>query len=335
MNYGEVIRRAFTIARHRRNLWFFGFFAGGTAGGGCQGNVPTGGGDGGTGDLGQFLADNIGVLVAIGIGVLVLVLVVVVLSLISQAGLANSVAAIDRGEERDFGTTFRAGVERFWRMLGLFVLLILVSIGLLLAIGAPVGLLIYAVVSGIESLGGRIVLIVLIALVGILAFVALIFILTVIGAFSIRALAVSQQPVVASLRAGYRLFRSRLGPSLLLALINFGLALAAGLVLIVALLVVALPLGIPVLILALSEAYTAAVVVGIVAGIAFLVVLFVASGAIGTFQHAFWTIAYLRLTNTPPPAPAYGAPAPQPPGYGSQPPGYGPEPPAYGAPGTA
>ena len=44
MNYGDLIRDAFTITLRNRYLWFFGFFAGGT-GTNFVGNVPPGGGN--------------------------------------------------------------------------------------------------------------------------------------------------------------------------------------------------------------------------------------------------------------------------------------------------
>lgn len=319
MNYGEVIRRAFSIARHRRNLWFFGFFAGGSAGsGGCNFNVPSGSGEdsGDFSDFGTLLAENVELLIAIAITGVALVLLAFALSLISQGGLADSVAAIDRGEERSFGATFRAGLGTFWRMLGLTVLLVIVATGLVIAVGGPVALAIFGIVSATESLGLRIAVIVIVALIGLVAFFALIFVLTVVGAFSIRALAVGRERAAASLRAGYRLFRSRLGTSLLLAIIAFGLSLAAGLALFAGTLILGLPLALPAILLGVYGYSGAAIALGIVAGVVVVAVLLVASGALGTFNHAFWTIAYLRLTSPPPPTP--------PPTYGAPPPAVGP-----------
>ena len=40
-------------------------------------------------------------------------------------------------------------------------------------------------------------------------------------------------------------------------------------------------------------------VAGVVGGVLFLVPLFVLSGAIGAFNHAYWTLAYLRLVEPP------------------------------------
>jgi hypothetical protein len=61
----------------------------------------------------QTAFDNLALLVALVALALVILLVFVILSLISQGALAESVAAIDRGERRGFSTAFRAGVSNF------------------------------------------------------------------------------------------------------------------------------------------------------------------------------------------------------------------------------
>jgi hypothetical protein len=45
----------------------------------------------------------------------------------------------------------------------------------------------------------------------------------------------------------------------------------------------------------------------VIAGVILVPLLLVATGAIGTFSHAYWTLAYLRLT-----APPTAAPSPYP-----------------------
>ena len=53
---------------------------------------------------------------------LVLFVIFLALVVISNGGLADSVAAIERGERRRFGSTWRAGTSRFWRVLGYCIL---------------------------------------------------------------------------------------------------------------------------------------------------------------------------------------------------------------------
>src|SRR3954469_6212393 len=163
MNYGEIIKTAFWITLGNRYLWFFGFFAGGTSTGF---NLPTGGSsDFNNNDFDQassgpvFVAqvgqqgafENVALTVAIVALGLLIVLVFLILALISQGALAESVAALDRGESRRFSSAWRAGISNFWRVLGYYVVFILISLGLLVVIGVPIALLVAGVFAATES----------------------------------------------------------------------------------------------------------------------------------------------------------------------------------------
>src|SRR5919112_6248023 len=126
MNYGDVIRDAFRVTLRNRYLWFFGFFAGGT-GTNFFGNVPsTGGGNnfdfddfqrsgfsGLTAQVGQGLSETV-LIIGIVVIALLIALFFIALAIISQGALADSVAAIDRGEGRRFGSAFTSGMGNFW-----------------------------------------------------------------------------------------------------------------------------------------------------------------------------------------------------------------------------
>ena len=60
-----------------------------------------------------------------------------------------------------------------------------------------------------------------------------------------------------------------------------------------------LVLFIPTIALAVAGYSTAAIIAGVIAGVILVPLLLVATGAIGTFSHAYWTLAYLRLTAPP------------------------------------
>jgi hypothetical protein len=121
--------------------------------------------------------------------------------------------------------------------------------------------------------------------------------LAVIAQFALRELVVGGERVFdSSIRGGYRLFRRNLGRSLLLWLIQVVLMLAAGIALVIAAILVGLALFIPTIILAVAEYATAAILTGVVAGLSLLPILLVASAILGTFNHSYWTLAYLRLS---------------------------------------
>ena len=321
MNYGDLIKNAFWITWRNRFLWFFGFFAAGTAGSSFnlpdiprdlpRGNFfdedfgdPGRGGFGGTRptlglDLGQWILDNLTLVLVVAAVVLLIVLLFIVMSLISQGALAESVAALDRGENRHFSPAFGAGTSNFWRMLGYFLLIFLISLGLLLAIGVPLALLVALVFAVTESIGARILTVVLAALVGFALLLVVFIPLNVVWQFGLREIAVRREGVVGSIGGGYRLFRRNLGKTLLVLLIQIAISIGARIALLIATFLLGLLLAAPALILFAADLGTAGIVAGIVAGLILLPLLLVATGALGAFNHAYWTLAYLRLTAPP------------------------------------
>jgi hypothetical protein len=292
MPYGEILKTAFSITRRNRYLWFFGVFAGG-AGFSPGGFSPGGGNDDPVGKTVESIEP--GVIVAIVAVIVLLALAAIVLSLISQGALIESVAAIDRGGERRFGTAWKAGTRTFWRVLRVVVLVVLIGIGLLLAVGLPLAGLVVGVFAATEALGARIAVAVVAGLIA-LAALALIFIpFAIVTNFAIRELVLREERAVASLRIGYRLFRSNLGPSVLVWLIVLGVGIGATIALLLLLLAVGIVLFLPTIALAIAEIAGAAIVTGVIAGVIVLALLLVAFGALGAFNHAVWTLAYLRL----------------------------------------
>jgi hypothetical protein len=305
MNYGDLIRDAIRITWHNRYLWFFGFFVGlGSGGGG-------GGGTGGGGDFDEQSSaeiasvstfavqrgplDNVLLIVALVVLVLLIFLAFFALYVVSQGGLTESVAAIERGETRRFSSTWRAGIRYFWRVLGQLLLFLGIVIGLLLAGGIPIALLVAGAFAATDSTAFQ-VLAVVVAVPLAIALLIVIFIpLAIVRQFARRELVVRGVGVFDSVGTGYRLFRRHIGRSLLVWLIQLGIMLGAGITLIIVLLIVGLVLFLPTIFLAVTGYTTAAIVAGVVAGLILLPLLIVALAILGTFNHSYWTLAYLRL----------------------------------------
>jgi hypothetical protein len=307
MNYGDLIRDAFRITLHNRFLWFFGFFAGGT-GSNFLGNVPSGGGNFNPDDfrqsssmlsaiqVGQGLSNAV-LIVGIVIVVLILALFFIFLAIVSQGALADSVAAIDRGEGRRFGTAFGSGMGNFWRVLGYYILFFLVALGLLVVIAIPVALLVGGTFAATQSTGARISVAVVVGLLAFLLLIVVFIPLSIIAQYALRDIVVRRERVLGSVASGYSLFRRNIGRSLLLWLIQIGLSIGIAIAFILVILIVGLVLFIPTIALAVAGSSTGAVIAGVIAGLILLPILLVLSGAIGTFSHAYWTLAYLRLSS--------------------------------------
>src|SRR5918993_1152608 len=223
--------------------------------------------------FGQFPFDGPigGVEVAVGIVFVLLALVLFVIFLalvvISNGGLADSVAAIERGERRRFGSTWRAGTSRFWRVLGYCILFFLIGLALLIAIAAPIGLVITAVFVGTEATGARVATVALAALVAIPLLIVVFVSLSIIAQFALREIVIGGQRVTSSIGSGFRIFRQNLGRRRLEWLVPLVLIIVATITVLVASAIVGLILFLPTILLAVAELTTAAIFTGIIAGV--------------------------------------------------------------------
>jgi hypothetical protein len=312
MNYGDLIRDAFRITLHNRYLWFFGFFAGGT-GTNFIGNVPSSGGNfnfddfqrsgaGLTAQVGQGLSETV-LILGIVVVVLLIALFFIILAIISQGALADSVAAIDRGQGRRFGSAFTSGMGNFWRVLGYIVVFFLVALGLLVVIAIPVALLIGGTFAATQSTGVRISVAVIVGLLAILLLILVFIPLYIISQYALRDIVVRRERVLGSVGSGYGLFRHNIGSSLLLWLIQLGLSIGIGIASLLLLLIVALILALPAFGFYVTGYSTGAWIAGVPAALIWFLLFLVVAGATGTFSHAYWTLAYLRLTAPPTPSP--------------------------------
>jgi membrane-anchored glycerophosphoryl diester phosphodiesterase (GDPDase) len=315
MNYGDLIGDAFRITLRNRYLWFFGFFAGGSTSFNFPTSIPSGGGNFNPDDFRQSSTMLSAAQVGEGLGsgviiaglivvALILALFIIFMAVVSQGALADSVAAVDRGDRRGFGSTFRSGLGNFWRVLGYIVVFFLIAVGLLLVIGIPVALLIGGTFAATQSVGARITVAVVVGLLAVLALVVIFVPLSIIGHFALREIVVRRERVLGSVGRGYSIFRRNIGRSLLILLIQFGLSIGIAIAFFLVLLIVGLVLFLPTIALAVAGYSTAAIIAGVIAGVILIPLLLVATGAIGTFNHAYWTLAYLRLTAPPTAAPS-------------------------------
>ncbi|ABG03019.1 hypothetical protein Rxyl_0038 [Rubrobacter xylanophilus DSM 9941] len=298
MSYGELIRDAFRTVWRNRYLWFFGFFV---AGSGFSFNVP-GGPPGGLPDSLRWAGENLALVVAAAaLLALVLLLVYLVLGVVSAGGLAWSVAAIERGERPGFSSTFRAGLGSFWGVLGQAILLLLIGIGLALAVFVAVGGPFVLLLALTESVAARVVFGVLLGLLGVVLLVVLYVPYAVVGQFALRELVVGRRGALDAIGGAFGLFRRNAGKSILVWVINLALSIGVGVALAVVFILLGIALFMPAIALGTAGHEAAAVAAGVVAGLVLLPLLLVATGAVGAFFHAYWTLAYLRLSGAAPP----------------------------------
>jgi hypothetical protein len=327
MDIGATISRAINITLKHRVLWVLGFLAA-LAGSGTSSNVNfnvPGSNMGTTGSTGgelppemaQFfdmLQQNSGAILAGAFGLIcVLTLISIalwVVSIIARGGLIGGVDQIEREGNTTFGQAWRMGAAKFWRLLGLNLLLALPLIvaGLIVAVligGSVVALI--ATAAGADGQmddaaavglfsGGLAVF----CIGGAFACVAVLYsiLVSAITTFGERAIVLDNAGVMDSIRKGWDVFRNNLGNIILIAvlmfIINFVIGLVVGLV--------SVALFAPVLI---SSAVTlgnegtlgaGTVILGALAFIAVIIISAIISALFVAFNSTTWTLAYRQFT---------------------------------------
>ena len=321
MDFGATISRAFRIMWDHKVLWILGFLAalGGGGGGGFQGSrYNYSGTPGSTSPFSNFNQQDISLILA-GASlffclILVLGIVLFVVGLIARGGLIAGVQQIETEGNTTFGRAWAVGAERFWRMLGLNILLWLpmVLIVIVLAIlfgGAIAGMIATSVAGGRGSdnsgafvgllSGGIIVLCCLLCVVVIYAIIAM-----ALQTFGERAIVLENRGVTDSISRAWAIFRNNLGNIILLALVMAVISGVVGLIAGAAMFTVLIPTMFP-LISGLSQnavisaGTTVLAVIGLAIGIiisAIINTLFI------TFNSAAWTLAFRSFTGVAPAA---------------------------------
>lgn len=293
MNYGENISGAFWISLRNPYLWFFGLFVGGSGF-----NVSLSNQNGNfspSRGLAQFAENNLAAIIIVGVVLLLLLVVAfIALTIISQAGLVASVASLREGQTSGFAATWRSGTSNFWRMLGLRVILLLAGILLFLLILIPAVLAGVLIFNLSEPGFTSVTLVVVVALLAIVLLILLFVPFSVISALAARELVLGGGRVFGSIGGGYNLFRSNIGKSLLVWLIQIGMVIVIGVLL--SLVTFTLGFAVSSLLSPLLVGFGLGDIL-LVAGalIVFSLPFLILGAIVGTFFHAYWTIAYLQF----------------------------------------
>lgn len=289
MDYGQLFSKALRIMWNHKSLWIFGLFAGSGLGSNFNISSPGDfsakdfsgfGGGGFGGDLEQFqdlIMSNLGLLLVAG---LALVGVMIVCHVISVPALIDATNKIARGGRYYFSTSFSAGLDYFWRYLGLFILgfmsAVILITGLVLA-----GVLFFAIHA---ALG------VLYLLVAIPTAIAGIFTIVLVFGLAQRALVVRDISIGDSLEEGWTLFRRHLGKTIVFSLIVFAVSIAITIALLIGFVIIALPFA---AIAFTSDASILEILMyGVIIG---LPVSLLIGGSSGAFFQILYTLFYFGL----------------------------------------
>jgi len=297
MDYGGILSRAWQITWKNKGLWLLGILSGCTGGGGSGGNTSGYQYSAGQApELDRFLAgipDETLTLIVVGLALAALALFVVffVLGVMAQAGLIAGVAQADETGSVKLGEAWRLGQPHFWRMLGMYALIIVA----VLIVAAIVG------VFMVVTLGlGALCLVPLVCLAIPLAIVISAYLPMVQN-----GIVLERQRVFEAFGRAWSLLRSNFWPLILMAVLLFVIALVAGIAIAAPILIAALPM---VAVAMSQEPGLTAWLPLIACVVLYLPVALVLNGILTTFVSGTWTLTFRRLTSAG--MPAVSVPAP-------------------------
>lgn len=327
MDIGAIVSRAINITFKHRVLWVLGFLAA-LAGSGSSGNINfqvPGGNMGSTGTTGggmspemqrffEMLQQNSGLIFAgvAGLACVILLISIVlwVVSIIARGGLIGAVDQIEREGNVTFGQAWRMGAAKFWRLLGINILLALpiIIVGLIVAVligGSVIAMV--ATAAGADGqmsdsqaasmAGGGLAVF---CIGGAFACVAVIYsiIASALSTFGERAIVLDNTGVMDGICKGWQVFRNNLGNIILLAILMFIISIVIGIVVGV----VSVALFAPVIftsIVSLNNSGTlgaGTVALGVAAFVAVVIISAIISALFVAFNSSAWTLAYRQFT---------------------------------------
>lgn len=309
--YRNLLSQALKITWRNKYLWFFGFFAA-LIGNGGQFELLMNGLNGEIGKsvvsswesiketgilskdtfsnlIGIAKEDTISLIIVLIISLIILAIgaFLIWLSTVSQAALVNNTPAHIGNKKGNFKMGIAAGINKFWPVFGLNVVLRLAIVVILFAVGTPVIFL-------TSKLGP-----VLSGLIYVIIFAALIFAALAISfiiKYAIGFVVIEENRFFESIRSGWELFKENWLVSMEMAIILFLIGLGVS----IAYLFAALILFTPFLLLGFILSKITALGYLIILTIAFVVylgALFFVGATLSTFQTVSWTTLFTQLLN--------------------------------------
>lgn len=298
MNYGAIIKSAWQATWRYRAMWILGMAVLGGFGGGNFFNVaaelipdPEASTDYDTqlmyDAVGEMIQDYWILLVLLGVCLLLLCLVAYVCHFVAIGGLYQGAAAARLGQTVRFATMCKAGLQVFWRVLGLSVLLRLILMVPLVLLG----ILILGLALTIVGL----VLAIPLFLVALVAILPLGWISTAITNFALQAIVLEGKTIRTSLLQAWQQWRVYWKDSALIYLCAVLWKLAVGMVVFLAIGLIALPLVIFGYFAYSSQAWLAIGLLIFAGLIIILTIAFIVKGIRQSFITHLWHRLYAEI----------------------------------------
>ncbi len=311
-NFGEVLSRAWQIIWKHKILWIFGILAS-CGQGGTRFNSGSNGGGGGNNGFGngptnlppqlerffENIVQHATAYIAIFIAVICIFWIITIfLGTIGRIGLIRGTWQVEGGMENlIFGQLFSESTPYFWRIFGLSLI---VGLPFLILIG---GLVAALLVFGISLSQGNDT-----SAVGFLGILPLFigwmcllipvgFVIGMIVRQAERVIVLEDSPVLPSLSRGWDIFRTNLGPIIVMAIILAVIMLVAGFIIAIPVFIVVVPAVIA-FVAGEAQSWTPLIFMGVCLCL-YIPVSLLLNGIIIAYTESAWTLTYMRLTGKP------------------------------------
>jgi len=305
-NFGEVLTRAWQIIWKHKVLWIFGILAAcGRSNSSFRGNSGGSGGNGGFGGptfppqvmrLFQTIQENLTVFIVFGcIALLLIWAVTIFLGTIGKVGLIRGTFQAEAGAENlIFGQLFSESTPYFWRIFGLSLIVAippLIVLAALIATGFGFAISAYGR-NGAASSGLLGILLLLLGCFCLL--IPVMFVIAMIVHQAERAIVLEDLPLLPAISRGWDVFRTNLGPIILMAIILAVIGLVVGFVIALPVLIVVIPAAIA-FAAGQEQNWTPMIIMGVCLCL-YIPVSLVLSGIAAAYVESAWTLTYMRLT---------------------------------------
>lgn len=309
MDYGAILKRSWKIINRHKVLWLFGLFAGAMGGGGSSGgsgNNDFSSGSGGSSGSGEAFFRSIEpyIPLIIGAGVLLVLLAIVwwVVSIAAKAGIVHLVNEAEEGRPVRAADGWRVGFSHWGKVFivefltGLPVFLVtLVFVVLLVVIAmgsagtAALAKMDQAAI--LSSLAGAFTGMCCVGIVFVLALIVLSVIVVIVAELAVRYLVIKGSGPVEAIKLAWADLRAKRG-AFVMYLIQWGVSIAASIVLLVVALIVMIPAAI--------AFFAGGVPVGAFFAVLGVLVLMLPGAVYAAYYQTVWTLFFRAMTGMQP-----------------------------------
>lgn len=306
MPYWDMVVGSFRITWRHKYLWLLALFAGESGGGGfsyTQGARGAGPSSQNAQQIGNFLSQHAGLIVAAAVGWLVGVILLFILAAICEGALIRAAAEHDADRPFRLGMAWRNGVGTMWKMVRFRLILIVLVLPAIIVFGLLVTGFVLAIVN---NMGALAVLLGVVGLLFILVLIVYAIYLSLLDRLGSRTAILEQRAAWSSIVCAHQLLVKRFGRVMLVWLISVAVGIVVGLASSVVLVVIGLPAIVAIIIIVAGGPSWLWLVFAIGALI-LLVVGIPLSAFLAAQSSTYWTLSFRRLDLDPQPPAASAA----------------------------